>query len=595
MTSKVNSNHLPSGTNVYFLVIIITSLMVAFWSGQFLPTIGYFTTPFNSPMQPGIYSTEYGLFGVLLCFVLAFLLFIYHTRSQQRVFGSFVTVTPQAVLWETINSLADPMDVRIGKILLDNDIRNTDAVAFGFMKSRTILLGKGLLLMSVARPADFSARIAHELGHFKNGDVKYAFISRALVQANLILMSAVVVWILFEPLLVIIMNYNLFTSPLGNLPGASPELFFKLHGLRWLAFWFNRVTGSIIMTVPVFVFWTLLLFGEYRALLRTRELLADAQAARWAGDGALLDTLNRGIGKSSPSLLWRFYQLFSAHPTVQERIKSIYTPEEVLKPSLLRFVFLGYLYSLATFLVANAEIMISIMSPDYDKLYRLADPMAVMIELVNSSSRAISLLYIGMFVLSIITFFIIISTILRSCISARVLKYSTPRWIFVTLLQVGCVAVGITLGNFVHPYSQADQAGIASNAMLEKVFNTIFVIQVNTSFLPNVLNRSMILVATALVFWVATFFISRGNRVRPVRSVEWGLLMLSTVAFVYQVYGILSLPLTHSELQRPEFYIPGAIVGSVYLLIIVVIVRVIRGKMRYQETEFGCPPWMVAA
>ena len=34
---RVDPNRLPSGTGVYFLVIVISSLMVAFWAGQFLP------------------------------------------------------------------------------------------------------------------------------------------------------------------------------------------------------------------------------------------------------------------------------------------------------------------------------------------------------------------------------------------------------------------------------------------------------------------------------------------------------------------------------------------------------------------------------
>lgn len=47
MSCRVNPNNLPSGTNVYFLILLITSMMIAFWTGQFLPGLDYFTTPLS--------------------------------------------------------------------------------------------------------------------------------------------------------------------------------------------------------------------------------------------------------------------------------------------------------------------------------------------------------------------------------------------------------------------------------------------------------------------------------------------------------------------------------------------------------------------
>jgi Zn-dependent protease with chaperone function len=121
----------------------------------------------------------------------------YHTNRQRGLFGPTSELNNVHSAWETVQVLARQMGVGIKTVLLDRDIRNADALAFGFSETRTILMGKGLLFLSVTQPLEFTARIAHEIGHFKNGDVTYAFLSRALLQANLLLMALILVWLLF--------------------------------------------------------------------------------------------------------------------------------------------------------------------------------------------------------------------------------------------------------------------------------------------------------------------------------------------------------------------------------------------------------------
>jgi len=211
--AKLNPNQLPSGTNVYFLVLIITSWMFAFWSGQFLPGLDYFTTPFAAPIQPGINFTRNGLYGIAIWFVCTAFFFAYHTTAQRRLFGAVDELQPQHPLWGKLGALSLHMGAGVRRLLLDKNIMNADAIAFGFRKNRTILMGKGLLWLASRRPSDFMARMAHELGHFKNGDVKYAFLSRAMFQANVLLMLVVLVWLCFVPARVVLMNYYLFTAP----------------------------------------------------------------------------------------------------------------------------------------------------------------------------------------------------------------------------------------------------------------------------------------------------------------------------------------------------------------------------------------------
>jgi len=252
-------------------------------------------------------------------------------------------------------------------------------------------MGKGMLLLSVKRPSDFAARLVHEFAHFKNGDIKYAFISRSMLQANIFIMIVVVGWLCVQPLRVILGQSYLFQTPAFGQPGASAEMFFRLHGIRWLHFWFNRSMGSLAITLPVFAFWTILLFLEYRSLLRTREMLADARAARWIGDRVLLDTLALGRARGVPTLNERLYQMFSAHPLVSERIAAVQEPVSVLNPTLLRFLFLGYLYSLATFLTSNVDTMMSIMNGNYGKLKSNGNAMSVAVSALNLHNPCIEL------------------------------------------------------------------------------------------------------------------------------------------------------------------------------------------------------------
>jgi hypothetical protein len=91
---RVDPNRLPSGTGAYFLVIIVSSLMVSFWSGQFLPGPNYFMTPFAAQFQPGVYFVANGFYGLAFLIVVAATLFALHPRRQRRAFGPFDQLRP---------------------------------------------------------------------------------------------------------------------------------------------------------------------------------------------------------------------------------------------------------------------------------------------------------------------------------------------------------------------------------------------------------------------------------------------------------------------------------------------------------------------
>jgi hypothetical protein len=424
--------------------------------------------------------------------------------------------------------------------------------------------------------------------------VKYAFLSRALLQANLFLMALILVWFLFLPSRVVLMQYYLFTSPAFGMPGASTLLFFQLHGMRWLNFWLSRSFGTISVTLPVFMFWGTLLFLEYRALLRSRELFADAQAVLWAGDSALLDALHADKNRRAPTILERVLGIFSAHPSISRRIGAVRAPLTVVKPTALRFFFLGYLFSLATFMLSNIAVMISSLVPEYNKLNGDTDIPTVLRAILTFENVETSLLYIVMLLAFGSMYFVIVATLLRSCISIRLARRSTWEWLATTLLQLICAAAGVVVGSVFHPYSQAFQATLASHIMLGRPVGQIFFSPFRIDALINALSLSATLFGTAFLFWLYTGFVLKGTRSRPIRSFEWGLLMVFTVLLVYQAFGVAWFVWTYPELRSVSFYLPGLALCVVYLVITVIILRFISGKIVDWSSANAIPPWATA-
>ena len=221
--------------------------------------------------------------------------------TPRHAFGEMDELPSHDCLASLVGSLASDMDVRIDRLLVDRDIANADALAFGFLR-RTILAGKRLRLMSVVAPSEGRARMAHEIAHFRNGDVVYAFLSRALVQANLLLISMVFVWILAQPLAKVVSDYLTWSycppmDPLCPLLSSRHRFvdFLAVQGSRRLPYYKQMVLSGLIDAAPTAVFWVLLLFLEHRSLLRVREVLADAQAAKLVGPKVMEETLAKGV------------------------------------------------------------------------------------------------------------------------------------------------------------------------------------------------------------------------------------------------------------------------------------------------------------
>jgi len=565
--------------------------MVAFWSGQFLPGPEYFTTPFSAQFQPGLYSTRSGLYGLALLTILATVFYVYHSRRRNAVFGPYQNLDAQNSAWDKIRQLSERSGVGIDIVLHDKDIANTDAIAFGFRGKRTILMGRGMLLLALRRPSNFLARVAHELGHFKNGDIKYAFLSRSLLQANLVLMTTIMVWLIVRPARVVLMQYYLFTSPKLGFPGADATLFFNLHGLRWAKYWVDQATGSLSITAPVFAFWALLLFLEYRSLLRTREILADARAAQWVSGDALLEALTGGKTPPRPSLKNRLLELFSAHPLLSQRVDVVLRPYKVLHPSLLRFLFLGYLFCLANYLIASINTLMRILNPRYEELLAQGNAIQAALSVLKFEQPLASLIYFIVLFAFAAVYMIVVATLLRSALTQKLSGRAHWAWFLTTIAQIFVFAIGNVLGDAFHPYSQTNQLRLARNVMLGQSVDGLFFNRIGLQDILDQASMSGILLGVAILFWLQVNFILRGSRAKTIKGWQWGALMVFSFLAVFQVWSAFWVMRSFPDYANPMLYIMATLQATLFLAIVLIVSWSMRGRHRGRD---NMPGWLMA-
>ncbi|MDA9414074.1 hypothetical protein XH81_04235 [Bradyrhizobium sp. CCBAU 25360] len=565
--------------------------MIAFWSGQFLPGPEYFTTPFNARFQPGLYSTKSGVYGLAILSVLASIFYFYHSRRRNNVFGPYQNLDAYNSVRDKIAQLSERSGVRVDILLHDKNITNTDAIAFGFRGKRTILMGQGMLLLAIRRPQNFLARIAHELGHFRNGDIKYAFISRSLLQANLVLMTIIVVWLVAHPARVVLMQYYLFTDPTLGVPGADLKLFFSSHGLRWARYWADQVVGALTITVPVFAFWALLLFMEYRSLLRTREILADARAAQWVGRDALLEALTSGKTPPQPSLRDKLFELLSAHPLLPHRVDVVLRPHNVLQPSLLRFLFLGYLYSLTNYLISSINKLMQILNPRYGELLTQGNAMQALLSVLRFEQPIASVIYFGVIIALTTIFMIVVATLLRSSLTQRLSGCAHWTWLLTTIAQISLFAAGNVLGDAFHPYSQSKQLQLASKVMLGQSIDGLFFNRIGIKDILDQATPCGILLGVSILFWVEVNFIVAGSRSKSIKAWQWGALMVCTSLAVFQVWSIVWVARTYPDYINSIFLTTGGLQAVLYLVIALAVSWFMRGRYR---SVGHTPGWLLA-
>jgi hypothetical protein len=130
--------------------------------------------------------------------------------------------------------------------------------------------------------------------------------------------------------------------------------------------------------------------------------------------------------------------------------------------------------------------------------------------------------------------------------------------------------------------------------MLGQPVGQIFFSPFRIDALINALSLSVTLFGIAFLFWLYAGFVLKGTRARPIRSFEWGLLMVFTVLLVYQAYGVAWFSWTYPELRSVSFYLSGLAFCVVYLVVTTAILRVITGKIVDWSSASAIPPWATA-
>ncbi|MEV5321938.1 M48 family metalloprotease, partial [Streptomyces sp. NPDC052687] len=181
------------------------------------------------------------------------------------------------------------------------------ASAFGHRRSRTVRLNAGLLARRTADAPGFRFVVLHELAHIRNRDVGVAYATEALWRAVAVLVLL--------PCAVI----ALYPRPWAQSPAEVFDL--------WRTHWSTGLRGLFGVAFPA-----VLILVARADVMRTRELYADIDAARWSADASRLPTAGEKPGGGRPRRLrwlrWPRWlrDVWRTHPAWSERKVSLLDP-----------------------------------------------------------------------------------------------------------------------------------------------------------------------------------------------------------------------------------------------------------------------------
>src|SRR4051812_6020271 len=284
---------LPAGTTTLF-VLLIASVLATTW-------IVFFTLNFAVPIRWP--AEAWMALGTGLVFGLAGVLYWLHPwwirrRSRLR------ELTPEnsRLLVEELHGLCGLAGVQPPTFLLaPYAVKSVNGLAFGHARERAVRLDMGLVLARGRSPEGFRAVVLHELAHLRNRDVDLTYLSVAIVRAFVVEALPVMTWLTVR----------------ATVAGASPNW--------WSAL---LVVGSLTAL-------TLLVYLTRNALLRARELYAEAQVPGWdkAGAGAARRAvLGKEAGSAPPDRL--VHRVRDDHPHPSRRLATLEDPELLVRPRL---------------------------------------------------------------------------------------------------------------------------------------------------------------------------------------------------------------------------------------------------------------------
>jgi len=320
MGAIVDPSQLPSATRARFAVLFTIVSLLAFGVGEE-------AAPFFNRDQTGTNALYNGALSMLAVLGAGTLYYLFHSLVRSRSFGKCQTLERGDALESAILEICKRFSLNPPVLLVDNDIRNYDAIAFGFPWRKVILMGRGLRLLYRKSPQEFNARLAHELGHIRNGDIATTFLAEGLVVAGLTFLTLFYLHELLSFVATLVNGWHQWS--------AAGDSFVRF--LADWAFWISRAVVAMLGNTLIAGLWALVLLSEHRSFLRLREFYADIASARAFGPKALKETL----GGDQPNPPW-YARFLAAHPTVQWRKSVIDRPALLYEPTVARLARLGY-------------------------------------------------------------------------------------------------------------------------------------------------------------------------------------------------------------------------------------------------------------
>ncbi|MCX5199362.1 M48 family metallopeptidase [Streptomyces sp. NBC_00249] len=202
------------------------------------------------------------------------------TRSFPGIHEDLARLMRSAGMDRRVNLLVDLLDGRV------------NALAFGRVGKRYVLLSRGLIALRDTDPEAFRAIVLHELAHLRNRDVDIAYLT--LISSQLFSRLVAIPVTLAFPLAVFD-------------PSAGPA-----------SFYLGTAAGTLLLGLAVPL--------TRNAVLRSREFHADARAASWENGGtglAAVLTSQREIDSRAAAPPVEFLR---PHPLAARRLDALRDP-----------------------------------------------------------------------------------------------------------------------------------------------------------------------------------------------------------------------------------------------------------------------------
>jgi Zn-dependent protease with chaperone function len=485
-----NPNDYPSSTNVRFWAIAASVSMMVLWYGYTLPgSLRFINYYIDRPLS---IATSLLLLAALWAAV-AIYYFVHPFAAKYRGMPS---ATYRQLIVDTQVSAAEIGLAGVGVTIGDN-LFSSDMVAYGVPFRRRIMMQRGALVYRARSPDKFKARLHHELGHIRNGDVDTGMISLALLYVSYVFIAGVIgFWT------------SQFLMQFDRLANDA------------VAFYTFAIYG-----VPLYISaiaWLGLLWMENRAFIRQREFMADAEAAFRMGPEAVISALGSSdASPHSPPRLWhRFKQLIHVHPTAEARIKSLRLWQRAGLPKLDTIVVVGAMWGL--FISATNGVINQY--PQQDRLMAwnpLPNPDGSEFVSIVFSDKAYLFILILTALLALLLASSTTSLAIRAGMQHRITGTSAVG--FAARLSLMCVVLGfgIAIGVNFDPISLQDS--FSSRDFTPSGFSYKFLFVV------------IIFAVTAIFSYSVANFITKGRRKKPIKGIEWFLFSLFFYAVLMQI------------------------------------------------------------